>query len=89
MNLKPLPYKLFVEIDQQGDLKSDIIHIPIEYSGTCYKGEVLAIGEGVEGIEVGDQVIMQKQKGVEVELRDGVDRVVIGYLAEDLLAKVE
>lgn len=80
--IKPLADNVLIEPIEETTTSSGII-IPDTMKEKPEKGKVLAVGEFVDGIEIGDVVLFQKWMGEDVEI-DRKDAVFIS--AEYIMA---
>ncbi len=70
MNFKPLGERLLVErVEEESTTASGII-IPDSAKEKPSKAKVLAIGNDVEDVNVGDTVVFGKYSGTELSLED-------------------
>lgn len=87
MNIKPIGKRVLIKQTEQEEVtKSGIILTGSETKEQPTTGDVIAVGNGIEEIKVGDKIIYEKYTGTEVKDGD------ITYLILDIdniLATVE
>jgi chaperonin GroES len=65
--LEPLPYKLVILPDPEKGKVGGIIHLPDKYQDIPSMGTVIACGENVKQVKVGDRVLYGKYAGIGYE----------------------
>lgn len=86
IKLKPLGDRVIVKRIAEMERTASGLYIPPGAADKPQEADVLAVGEKVEAIAVGNRVLLGKYSGNEVEL-DGEQLVILN--AEDVLAVVE
>ena len=86
MNVQPLGMRVLVRpIEQEAKTASGLI-LPDSAKEKPQIGEVVAIGDEVEMVKVGQKILFPKYTGTEIKL-DGVDHIIMED--GDLLAVVD
>lgn len=84
MNLQPIGTRLLVKPDA-ADEKVGSFYVPEGNKEKPTKGEVIAVGSGVDGITVGDRIVYGKYRATELKV-EGVELVLLE--AEDVYARL-
>lgn len=76
MNFKPLGERVLVERTQAETKTASGIYIPDNAKEKPQTAKVVAIGNKVEDIKVGDVIVFEQYRGTEIKL-DGVEYLIL------------
>ena len=70
MRIKPLADKIFVEFFREKEVTKGGIIIPDKHRERLHEGKVLAIGNKVKDVKIGDIILFDKFVGTEINVED-------------------